>query len=162
MRQRKPPVFSVRSRQPGVIRDTLGSAPPSHVSVGSCPTFPRKASTQPTVPPSRRTRMEPSSAAGPNDTTEQKSTAAFLPRLYLLAKSVAFLKQVALNWDLHGVPVAAAIQRNCTMRRLVRNLIAGLGLATLVDAVHFLSSRTLYRTSRTPLAGPRPGSWLPG
>jgi len=48
------------------------------------------------------------------------------------------------------------------MRRLILNLVAGLGLAAIADAVHYLSRRASYRGSRKPLAGPRPGSWLPG
>ena len=60
------------------------------------------------------------------------------------------------------VPVAAAIQGTSPMGRLVVNIVAGLGLAALADAVLFLSRRATYRVSHKPLAGPRPGSWLPG
>jgi hypothetical protein len=48
------------------------------------------------------------------------------------------------------------------MKRLILNLVAGLGLAALADALHHRSRRASYRESRKPLAGPRPGSWLPG
>ena len=48
------------------------------------------------------------------------------------------------------------------MRKLALNLVAVLGLAALTDAVHFLMRRAPYRAGRQPLAGPRPGSWLPG
>ena len=48
------------------------------------------------------------------------------------------------------------------MRRLLVNIVAGLGLAALADAVLFLPRRATYRMGHKPLAGPRPGSWLPG
>ena len=48
------------------------------------------------------------------------------------------------------------------MRRLVAKLVVGLGLAPLADAILFLSRRSAYRVSHKRLAGPRPGSWLPG
>ena len=48
------------------------------------------------------------------------------------------------------------------MRRLVVNMIAGLGLTTFADTVLGLSVRATYRASHKPLAGPRQGSWLPG
>jgi hypothetical protein len=48
------------------------------------------------------------------------------------------------------------------MRKLALALVAGLGLTALADAVHFLTGRAPHRAGRTPLAGPRPGSWLPG
>ena len=48
------------------------------------------------------------------------------------------------------------------MRRLVAKLVVGLGLASLADAILFLSRRSTYRVGHKPLAGPRPGSWLRG
>ena len=50
------------------------------------------------------------------------------------------------------------------MRKVVAKLVVGLGLglASLADAILFLSRRSTCRVSHKPLAGPRPGSWLPG
>jgi len=61
-----------------------------------------------------------------------------------------------------SVPVAEAIRGTSVMRRLVAKLVVGLGLAPLADAIRFLSRRASYRVNHKPLAGPRPGSWLPG
>jgi hypothetical protein len=47
---------------------------------------------------------------------------------------------------------------NLSMRRLVRNLVASIG--HVVDALQ--RSRRARHLHRKPLAGPRPGSWLPG
>jgi hypothetical protein len=46
------------------------------------------------------------------------------------------------------------------MRRLVLKVVAGLGL--IAEAFHNLTKRARFRAHRTPLAGPRPGAWLPG
>jgi hypothetical protein len=48
------------------------------------------------------------------------------------------------------------------MREVVAKLVVRLGLAPLADAILFLSRRSTYRVGHKPLAGPRPGSWLPG
>ena len=58
------------------------------------------------------------------------------------------------------VPVAPAIQGTLIMRKLVMNIAAG--LAAFTDTFLFVSRSARYRAGHKPLAGPRPGSWLPG